>query len=120
MITRNSAEALTSRSVNLAAIPPQYRHKFAGFIARLPDDFYSSRSAMLRAFLVSPVFEEVMKLPYEEIAHICDCGPTLVHKVFAAAKVGGEVRGRGRPSLLNEESIRILTSWVRERTEQMD
>ena len=120
MITRSQAETLASRFVNVAAIPPQYRHKIVDFLSRLPGDFYGSRSAMLREFLASPVFEELMKLPHDQIAHICRCGATLVHKVFAATKAGGEVKGRGRPAILNEESMQNLTSWVRSRTERME
>lgn len=120
MRTRQAADALASRFVNVDAIPASLRHDIVDFLSRLEDDAYESRSAMLRSFLGLPVFAEMAKLPHEQIAQICRCGPTLVHNAFAAVRAGQEVRRQGRPSVLNDESMEILTNWVRDRTERMD
>ena len=64
MRTRQAADALASRFVNVDAIPASLRHDIVDFLSRLEDDAYESRSAMLRSFLGLHLFIYLLCLVY--------------------------------------------------------
>ena len=120
MITRQEAEHRASNFVNITAIPPELRHPIVDYLSRVEVDRYESRSAMIRAFVTLPEFAGIMNLPRDQIAAICRCSPTLVHKVLTASETGETVMQRGRPAILSNDSMEALTEWVRSRTERME
>ena len=120
MLTRQAAEQRASHFVNIEAIPEELRYQIVDYLSRVEVGHYESQSAMIRAFLTLPEFADMMKLPRDQIAAICRCSPTLVHKVVTASRTGETVKERGRPPILSSESMQDLTEWVRSRTENMD
>ena len=120
MKSRHQRQEDASRFVSVQDIPEALRSKVVDFLGSHCDELSDSKSQVIRALYSSEEVAELFDLHQDQLALIFRSSTSLVQKVLQELRAGKPERPRGRPGILSDESIGLITSWLQERTDRKE
>ena len=120
MISREAGRQNAQLHVELNALPTELQWPVIELLLRFPGGKQISKSSLIREFLGHEELNDVMNLPQDQLALLFRCSTSLVQRVVQEFRQGKTTAHPGRPTLLSDENMLALETWMRARTENKE